>query len=399
MKLPRLIIPTVALVTTLSALAADYEADFNKPLDDGWKFVREDKAEWRLKDGNLELLAQPTNIWGKKNDKTENFLLRALPGGSSSVEVTLDFDPKKEYEQAGLMIYLDDDNYIKFDRELYGGQSCTLVLESDAKPNVVKKIPFREGPLRLRLEIADGKVKAAVKAPGDGEWTAHGETTLPGSADKLRVGLFALLGDEKAPRWAKFKDFVQTSGDKRESPAAALDGYRFEFPVLGEMPENPKEGADGPSALVKGDPKTTDNFKAVKKFGGDAGKRYNVTLRFRGVVEPMKYKGGTKDGDYFYIGDEPNNGTYNIYKIAISSPESHFFLNRQDKVGHQIFTIDYQKTIEIEGGATVTLSGDGQNGRLITNFKKLVVPDVAPAPKPFHGQFVQIDVVDVVEVK
>src|SRR6185436_6730254 len=37
----------------------------------------------------------------------------------------------------------------------------------------------------------------------------------------------------------------------------------------------------------------------------------------------------------------------------------------------------------------------GQNGRLITNFKKLVVPDVAPAPKPFNGQFIQVDVVDV----
>lgn len=187
--------------------------------------------------------------------------------------------------------------------------------------------------------------------------------------------------------------------EKKDGPAAALDGYRFEFPVVGEMPENPKPGADGASALVKGDPKTTDNFKAVKKFGGEAGKRYQVTLRFRGVVEPMMYKGGKKDGDYFYIGGEPNNGTYNIYKIDISSPKSHFFLNRQDKVGHKIFTIDYEKTIEIEAGATVTLSGDGQNGRLITNFKKLVVPDVAPAPKPFHGQFVQMDVVKVVEVK
>jgi len=186
---------------------------------------------------------------------------------------------------------------------------------------------------------------------------------------------------------------------KKTNPAAALDGYRFEFPVVGKMPENPRKGADGLSALVKGDPKKTDNFKAVKKFGGEPGKRYKVTLRFRGVVEPMMYKDGQKDGEYFYIGGKPNNGTYNIYKIAISSPESHFFLNRQDRVGHKIFTIDYKRTIEIEGGATVTLSGDGQNGRLITNFKKLVVADIAPFPKPFHGQFIQMDVVDVTEVK
>lgn len=198
--------------TALSALAADYKADFSSALDDGWSFVREDKAQWRLKDGNIELLAQPTNIWGKQNNKTKNFLLRDFPGETFSVEATVDFNPRKEYEQAGLMIYMDDDNYIKFDRELYAGQSCTLVLESGAKPKVIKKIAFREGPLRLRLEIAQGRAKAMVKAPEGKEWTVHGETQLPGSADKLKIGFFALQGDAKAPRWAKFKDFVMVVG-------------------------------------------------------------------------------------------------------------------------------------------------------------------------------------------
>jgi hypothetical protein len=183
-------------------------------------------------------------------------------------------------------------------------------------------------------------------------------------------------------------------GDAKK-PGASIHGYRYEFPCKDPMPDNPKEGQDCASGLVKGDPKKTDNFKAERKFDGEAGKRYKVTLRFRGVVEPMMYKNGKMDGDYFYIGGEPNNATYNIYKLSVSSPPSHYFLNRQDKVGHKIFTIDYTKTIEIDGGATVTFLGDGQNGRLISNFAKLVVPGIAPAPRPFNGQFVQVDVVDV----
>jgi hypothetical protein len=181
------------------------------------------------------------------------------------------------------------------------------------------------------------------------------------------------------------------------SPAASIDGVRFEFPCKDPMPENPKEGADGLSGLVKGDPKTTDNFTITKKFGGEPGKRYKVTLRFRGVVEPMMYKGGQQVGEYFYIGGEKNNATYNVYQISVSSPKSHFFLNRQDQVGHSIFTVDYTQTIEIEGGAEVVFFGDGQNGRLITNFKKLVVPGIPPAPAPYNGQFIQVDVVDVRE--
>ena len=42
---------------------------------------------------------------------------------------------------------------------------------------------------------------------------------------------------------------------------------------------------------------------------------------------------------------------------------------------------------------------DVKNGRLISNFLKLVVPGIAPAPMPYNGQFVQLDVVGVTESK
>ncbi len=209
----RLTILLLTMALAAPALAGEeYKADFSEKLDEGWSFVREDKAEWRLKDGALELLAQPSNIWGNQNQDTENFLLRPVPGPAFSVEVTVDFTPKQHFEQAGILIYADDDNYIKFDREMINGkQSCTLVLEDKANPRGVHMIPFREGPLRLRLEIADGKVNAMVKTPGDDEWTPHGKTTLPGDADKMQVGFFALNGEPGAPRWAAFKDFSLTT--------------------------------------------------------------------------------------------------------------------------------------------------------------------------------------------
>ena len=188
------------------------------------------------------------------------------------------------------------------------------------------------------------------------------------------------------------------AADLKEA-AAALNGYRFEFPCKDPMPEQPKAGADGISARATTDPATNDRFTDVLKFGGEPGKRYKVTLRVRGVVEPMVYKDGQQVGEYFYIGGAPNNATYNIYQLSVSSPAQHFFFNRQDKVGHKIFTIDYTATIDVEGGATLTLHGNGQNGRMITNFAKLVVPGIPPAPQPYNGQFIQLDVTEVAEVK
>jgi len=179
-------------------------------------------------------------------------------------------------------------------------------------------------------------------------------------------------------------------------PGAALDGFRWKFPSADPMEKKLGKGAVCRSALVTGDPNKTDNFTEKRNFGGEKGKRYKVTLRFRGVVEPMMYKGGVKDGEYFYIGGQPNNGGYNIYKLEVSSPKAHYFLNRCDRVAHDVFTIDYTATIEIDGGAELTLSGDGQNGKMIANFKQLTVPGVEE--KPYNGQFAQVNVVAVKEV-
>jgi len=192
--------------------------------------------------------------------------------------------------------------------------------------------------------------------------------------------------------------FIVTSYSFAEetNPAAELDGVRWNFPSADKFENSLKKGATCTSALVKGDPKTTDNFTLEKKFGGKPGTNYKVTLRFRGVVEPMMYKNGKQEGDYFYIGGEPNNSTYNIYKLSVSSPASHYYLNRQDKVGHLIFSMDYTTTIEINGGATLTISGDGQNGKMIANFESLTVAGIED--KPFNGQFVHVSVVKVEEV-
>jgi hypothetical protein len=214
------------------------------------------------------------------------------------------------------------------------------------------------------------------------------QRSLPFAAALLTAGVTVFAASQ-----------AQSPGGEAGKIGASISGFRYEFPCKGTMPDNPKPGADCDSGLVTGDPKKTDNFTKERKFDGAAGKHYQVTLRFRGVVEPMMYRNGKKDGEYFYHGGEPNNDTYNIYKLITSSPPAYYYLNRQDSVGHRIFTIDYQKTIPIDGGATVTFHGDGQNGRLISNFLKLVVPGIAPAPMPYHGQFVQVDVVDAVETK
>lgn len=134
------------------------------------------------------------------------------------------------------------------------------------------------------------------------------------------------------------------------------------------------------------------------RLGGDPGHLYEVTLRFRGVVEYHSYAGGQQDG-LWYIGGQSAQSSYNVYKMEVSDPQQTFFLNA-DRAGlGRTWAIDYTRTIQMRGGALVTLSADAQDGALINNHdgqgQAIVVPGVPPAPAPYNGQFIQMDVVSV----
>lgn len=131
----------------------------------------------------------------------------------------------------------------------------------------------------------------------------------------------------------------------------------------------------------------------TKTVGGKASELFEVEFKFRGVVEPMKYKGGMKIGDRFYVGGTPDDPTYNIYSIEVSSPKQIYYLNWAQATGHDTFAINYNQKIKINGGATVRLIGNGQNDKMIANFKNAVAPDVEKLPNDNKGQFIQMNIV------
>jgi hypothetical protein len=172
--------------------------------------------------------------------------------------------------------------------------------------------------------------------------------------------------------------------------AASLQGLRWEVPCATDRPHDvacvAKINKPTKTATLAGDPATT----------------YEVTLRFRGVVEQETYDGGQAE-ELWYVGGHPANGAYNIYELDVSAPAQVFYLNAGKAGIERVFPIDYQKTIRIRGGATVTLAADAQDGQLIANVddhkKPVVVADVPPAPAPFDGQFIQMDVISVAKAK
>jgi hypothetical protein len=167
--------------------------------------------------------------------------------------------------------------------------------------------------------------------------------------------------------------------------AAALEGLRWTLPC---------------SNNFNGYCETSARDAKSATLSGNAGTTYDITLRFRGVVEEKTYVGGTTDG-HWQTGGAPADDLYNIYKMEIAAPPQTYYLNAGTSGTGFCVAIDYTKTIQASAGTVVSLSADSIDGAEVDNHDEpgqpIVAPGVPPAPAAYDGQFIQMDVVSVTE--
>jgi regulation of enolase protein 1 (concanavalin A-like superfamily) len=177
-----------------------------------WKVVRPDAKHWSLakNKGKLTITTQKGTIHKKAEpnmEKAKNlFLIRNPYGRSADFEVSVcvcDFKPSALWHQAGLLLYDDDDNYLKFVWEIKSdGQGTHLVLirEIDATPEH-HHAPAPENTGKVWLRLTRWKDKVEYASSGDGKkWTAHGAVNWGASRGPARVGIMAKNGWTDAPQ-------------------------------------------------------------------------------------------------------------------------------------------------------------------------------------------------------
>jgi len=183
---------------------------------------------------------------------------------------------------------------------------------------------------------------------------------------------------------ASLPDAALSDASSDTHVAAALSGLRWEMPCSSEF--------------NFWNCNVSDPAPVVATLGGVTGTTYRVTLRFRGVVEGKTYEGGTTF-DHFNAGGTAADDTFNVYELAVSEPPQSFYLNAGMSGVGSSFAIDYTATLEVAAGASVTLTATAVDGvehkNLDDNDSPIVVPEITPAPAPYDGQFIQMDVVSV----
>jgi hypothetical protein len=143
-----------------------------------------------------------------------------------------------------------------------------------------------------------------------------------------------------------------------------------------------------------------DRQTHVKKLAGDPNVVYDVKLHVRGNTEPNTYVNGKLDPNMrFYVGGKTIAPGYAAYMLTVADPQQVYFFNYNPTTSHIHFLIDYEVTIPMRGGTTLTFEVDGgdsvPDGHGLSNRDQFVVPGIPPAPDPFNGQLVQFDVVSV----
>ena len=178
-----------------------------------WNIHNNNPEQWSLEGGVLTVQVSEGNIFGAGSADVDNIFVHPTSQSSYGVEVTVNLSPKRAFEQAGLGIYWDNDNYIKLSKEMFMGErSLVFVVEKNGQPDIKERLLFDQESVLIKLEKSINKVSAYFRLEGKDEWQPILSTdTLVG--DEQGVMLYTFSGSSITPNMAQFSDFQLTDLD------------------------------------------------------------------------------------------------------------------------------------------------------------------------------------------
>lgn len=89
-----------------------FRDDFIGQVDPAWSWQNEDASRYKLEDGWLEITGGDESML--VDGQQTNLLWMSLPEGDLEISIRLISQPLFDYQQVGLLLYHDSENYISF---------------------------------------------------------------------------------------------------------------------------------------------------------------------------------------------------------------------------------------------------------------------------------------------
>ncbi|MDA0159025.1 ThuA domain-containing protein [Solirubrobacter ginsenosidimutans] len=223
-------------VTPAASCNTTFRDDFNgTALDPSWSVVRQSQA-LTVSGGAANILTENGDVYTNTNN-AKNIVLRPAPSGPWTATIKVNEAGNRQYHQAGLIVYGDDDNYTKFDR--LATSTTDPAQEHFEFINEVAGVPRNAaadgGPTLtsafpadwyMKIESDGSKIKGSY-SPDGVNWTVTGQLAdLPANA---KIGIFALDNAATTHVTAKFDYFQLDGGSGSGSGGGTNTGPGDEF--------------------------------------------------------------------------------------------------------------------------------------------------------------------------
>src|SRR4051794_4146374 len=194
-------VPVTVASGSAGCIANTIKDDFNgSALGSAWSVVRPD-GTLSVANGVATIPAQAGDLYQTANS-AKNVVLRTAPTGAWTMTAKINHKGLVQYQQGGIIVYGDDDNYVKLDRTATNAATAASTeffefveeaagtarnASTDHTANLAATYP-QDFYVRM---VWDGTNLNGFSSPDGSTWTAVGRasTAMPASA---KVGFFAL---------------------------------------------------------------------------------------------------------------------------------------------------------------------------------------------------------------
>lgn len=211
-----------------------------------WSVVRQDQ-NLKMANGSLVIPTSDSDIYGTAANNTPNIVLQPAPSGPWQATTKLTLPANRGFQQAGLVLYGDDNNYAKMvyeARDTTGADAAKNVFqfirEDAGQPNEVPAsvtAPLGAGyPNTVYVRLTSDGTNITASYSSDGTtFTAMPQTKALAGIINPRIGLIALAGSGTTPVVDAHFDWFHLTPDPTatkpdvndEFNGATLDGCRW----------------------------------------------------------------------------------------------------------------------------------------------------------------------------
>ncbi|GIH67698.1 ThuA domain-containing protein [Microbispora siamensis] len=358
--------------------------DFNGTTLDNCRWnsiVRYDATAARVTGGNLELDTTTGDIYGTPNGAPKNFILQKAPSGDWTLETKVDGSALSEqYQQGGLIVYGDDDNYVKFDFLTTNAAGSTVArtieLRSEVAGTVQNPQPqvngLGAGPYWLRLKKVGDSFTGSYSSNGT-TWTdlaTNGTTAVVKNsavANASKIGVYTIGTNQGASKTVKFDYFklIKAGSEDKTAPVTTAT----------TDPAQPENGSfTGP---------VTVTLKAVDETGGSGVAKTEYALDggdWTAYTAPVTVTGDGQHTLRYRSTDKAGNvEEVKTLTLTISTPATPTVKLTVTAAPRCIGTTAYLAVTAVNNGdvpATITLN---------TPFGNKTVTDVAPGKQAYQS--------------